>query len=189
MPLRGNNLPFARGTTFSDGGGTGMTVANESLDHMLGAEFVVADTVHNLGGEVVLRLLKNDTASALTMDNNVYRFDTSAYDYGRKVAGKTNTAGQACIPMDDAYAAGYEIPAYDYFWGVVRGPCNIRTDEDGTITHAVHSEVVCDDAGCLYAGTMTAGQFVIGTLDQGGSTADTAVLVWVDLWLGGIKGS
>jgi hypothetical protein len=188
MPLRGNNLPFARGTTFSDGGGIGMTVSDESLDHMLGAEFVVADTVHELGGEVVLRLLKNDADTALTMANNVYKFGTDAYDYGRKVDALTDTAGQACIPIDDAYATGFSIPSKDYFWGVVRGPCNIRT-EAGAITHAVHSEVICDDLGCLYGGTMTAGQFVIGTVDQGGSTSDTAVLVWVDLWLGGIKGS
>ena len=181
-------LPFPRGTTWSDGGGTGMTIANVEIEHLLGTEYTVKDTEHGTGVDIVLRLLKNDGDADITFDNQLLQFDTGAKDYGRVCTVVTDTAGQPCIPIDDFYADSFVIPDNDYFYGVVRGPCNIKT-EAGAITHAVVQEVICDDSGYLYGAAASAGQFLIGTVDQGGSTSSTAVLVNVDLWMGGWRGS
>lgn len=181
MSLLGNNLPFERGGTF--GGASGMTLANVNLDKLVGATFVVPDTEHNTGSEVVLRLVKNDSGSAITFDNQIVRFGTDAGDFGRYVDGTTNLGGMVGLPIDDAYSASYSIADNDYFYLVQRGPCTVRTNSS-SFTGIAGEPVMCDTAGALHDVIAHAYAFILGTLDADYSTAGGSTLVWVDanLW-------
>jgi len=184
--LNFNNLPFERGDTF--GGASGMTLANVNLDHLVGATFVVPDTEHSTGAEVVLRLVKNDSGAAITFSNQIVRFGTDAKDFGRKVDGTTNVLGMIGLPIDDAFTSSYSIPANDYFYVIERGPCTIATD--GSACNLVAHEPVTPNAsgalGPIAAGT---GEFILGTVDEDEGTAASTTLVWVDATLSNPYGS
>jgi len=160
-----------------------MTLANVNLDHLLGATFVVPDTEHDTGAEVVLRLVKNDSGSAITFDNQIVRFGYDSKDFGRKVDGTTNVAGMIGLPIDDAFTDSYSIPANDYFYVVQKGPCTVRTNAS-SVGLIAHEPVTPDAAGALHGTRAGAYDFILGTVDQDYSTASGSTLVWCDanLW-------
>lgn len=181
MSLFGNNLPFERGGTF--GGASGMTLANVNIEKLVGATFVVPDTEHGTGAEVVLRLVKNDSGSAISAGNQLLRFGTDAGDFGRYVDGTTNQGGMVCLPIDDAYSDSYSIADNDYFYVVQRGPCKCLT-ASSSFSCIAGEPLMCNTAGALNTETANAYAFILGTADIDYSTAAGTVLVWVDanLW-------
>lgn len=191
--MANSNLPFPRGSTASDYGNAGLTLSDTYLQEYEGIEYEVDDTIHNTGQKVTLRIVKNDTGSAITPATQLFQFSTGAKDYGRRVGAVTGTAGMVCVPIDDAYnykdvegtATAFtptDIPDDDLFYVVIKGPCLMMTG--GTsINLATHGAVVCDAAGALGAAVAAAGKNPIGTIDQATTDTDTAVLVWADVTL------
>ena len=181
MSLLHNNLPFERGGTF--GGASGMTLSGVSIEKLVGATFVVPDDVHETGAQVTLRLVKNDSGSAITFNNQIVRFGTDSKDFGRYVDGTTNVNGMIGLPIDDAYAASYSIPDNDYFYVVQQGPCDVLSAASAFVGIA-HEPVTPNSAGALHQKRAGAYDFILGTLDADSSAESTAMLVWVDanLW-------
>jgi len=181
MSLLQNNLPFERGGTYA--GASGMTLTDVNLDKLVGATFVVPDDVHETGAEVTLRLVKNDSGSAITAANQILRFGTDAKDFGRYIDGTTNQDGMIGLPIDDAFASSYSIPDNDYFYVVQRGPCNVVTAASAFVGIA-GEPVTTNSAGALHQKRAGAYDFTLGTLDVDSSDESTAVLVWCDanLW-------
>jgi len=181
MSLLQNNLPFERGGTF--GGASGMTLTSVSIEKLVGATFVVPDDEHETGAEVTLRLVKNDSGSDITFNNQIVRFGTDAKDFGRYVDGTTDQNGMVGLPIDDAYTASYVIKDDDYFYVVQRGPCDVLSAASAFVGIA-GEPVTTNSAGALHQKRAGAYDFILGTLDADSSEEETAMLVWVDanLW-------
>lgn len=186
MSLFRNNLPFERGGTY--GGASGMTMSSVDIKKLVGATFVVPDDEHGTGAEVVLRLVKNDSGSAITFDNQIVRFGTDSLDFGRYVDGTTNVNGMIGLPIDDAYTDSYSIADDDYFYVVQKGPCTIRTNAS-SFAGIAGEPVTPDSAGALFGTRAGAYAFSLGTLDIDYSTAGGSVLVWCDAQLWNPSGS
>lgn len=118
-------LPFPRGSTNSDAGLVDLD--DSSFSDLEGKIFEVPDTVHDTGQPILLRAVKNDSGSDITVARTFMGFSTSSpNDFGRRVSGLA-AAGAICKPMDDAYAVGFVIPDDDIFYVVERGPCDVNT--------------------------------------------------------------
>lgn len=175
-----SNLPFPRGGTASDNGLAGVTISDTWLNQLEGKTFDVLDDTHGTGATVRLRVVKNDTGSAITPANQLLRFSTGAKDFGRRIAGVSNSKSTVCVPIDDAYGATPTIADDDLFYVVVRGPCSIMTDA-ADVSLTAHDSVCSDGStGTLYKTKVIEGEYVVGTIDQDTAAEDTAVLVWVD---------
>jgi len=183
MGIAEGNLPFPRGSTWGDFDRAGLTLSDTSASGLEGKEFRVRDTQNSTGDWVTLRVVKNDTGSAITPANQLLRFSTSSIkDFGRRIAGTTNSAGMVCVPIDDAYESSPTIPNYDLFYVVVKGPCAIAID-GANCNATVGQSVTCDNAGAIGDDVAAAGQCVIGALAATPGASDTTETVLVDLKL------
>jgi hypothetical protein len=175
------NLPFPRGGTASDFGVAGLTLSDTWLSSLEGQEFEVQDTIHGTGTTVRLRIVKNDTGSPITAANQLLRFSTGEKDFGRRIAGVSNSQTTVCVPLDDAYTAGLVIPDDDLFYVVMRGPVKIAADAADMAINA-HDNVCSDGStGTLYKLAATEPQFIVGVADQGSDVEDTPMLIWADI--------
>lgn len=165
-----NKLPFQRGTTWSEGK-TAPTAA-----FTLGIEgnlYEVADTVHSLAGQkTVLRAVRNGS-TALTVARRCVSFST----LGRVVTDLTPSAGDPTKPIDDAYVVGATIPAYDYFYLVEEGPCDIQeSTSSSSLAVGTLVQVTVDGK----QGTAVAdGKYPIGRKEEADSTGLLATRVYV----------
>ena len=184
-----SNLPFPRGGTASDFGLPGVTTSDTWLDKWEGQEFEVDDTRHGTGHKVRLRIVKNDTGAVITPANQLLRFNTNAKDFGRRIAGVSNSKATVCVPIDDEYnyngttvvASPQTIPDDDLFYVVIKGPNYVMTDA-ANVGLAAHDNIVSDGStGTMYKSPALAGEFSPGTIDAATVAEDTAVLVWVDV--------
>ena len=188
MSIARGQLPFPRGRTSCDFGLAGLTVSDTSLDELEGKTYEVLDDTHGTNSMVTLIVLKNDTGAAITPDNELYGFGTDAGDFGRCVDAVTAAQGQVCVPIDDAYGsdtagdAGPNIPSDSLFYGVLKGPCYIKSGA-ANMALSAHDAVTCDAAGCLDDVAAAAGDFVIGVVDQAQAAEDAQTLVHVDIQL------
>lgn len=173
-------LPFPRGRTYSQFGAPTMTATLGK--EWEGREFEVDDAQHGTGATVVLRIVRNTTGGAITPANQLFTFDGDAKDFGRQVDAVTNTIGDLCVPIDDAYSAAPTIVENDLFFVVMRGPCNIMSGAAGMAINA-RDAVTSDAVGALEINKAAAGEFVIGTADAAITAEDTASLIWVDIAL------
>lgn len=174
-------LPFPRGSTWNQGGGNGLTLSATLPPITLeGRVFEVPDTEHNLGGVVKLRVVRNDTGSALVVARKFAEFASAAAgDYGRKVdTFPADTAGAVCKPVDDAYAVGLSIAANDLFYVVEAGPCNVTT-EASSVSLAAGAAVATDASGLVNGAAATEAEFIVGTMDAASEAESTAVLIHV----------
>jgi hypothetical protein len=147
----------------------------------MGRIYRVRDTVHLTGGWVHLIILGNYSSGALTAENRCLAFSEAAAKYfGRAVSGWNTVAANICVPMDDKYLAGLSIPRYDLFYGVIRGFCNIKT-ETTAVALAAQTAVTVDGSGYIEGVASTAGQFIVGTIDQASGALATAVRIFVEL--------
>jgi len=181
-----NNLQFERGGTFA--GASGMTLTDISIEHLVGKTYAVKDTEHGTGEEVILRLVKNDSGSAITCANQIVKFGVDAKDFGRYVDGTTSIRGQIGLPIDDAYASGFVIPDNDYFYVVQKGPCNVAT-HGSSMDVLAHEPVTTSATGTLGGWLASYTEFILGTLDADARTISTTALVWVDAKLYNVSGS
>jgi hypothetical protein len=176
MPVN-DILPFPRGQEFTDAGE--VTLGDTGYDHLEGKEYEVPDTQHNTGQLVTLRIVKNDSGAAIIGDNQLLRFSTAtAADWGRRVAGIADSPGMMCVPIDDAYDTNDSIPDDSLFYVVVKGPCNIKT-EDTVVGLDQYDPVSTDGSGRLDGAAAAAGEYVIGTVDVATVAENTPVLVHV----------
>jgi hypothetical protein len=176
------NLPFPRGRTYGD---NVVTLDDDSASHLEGQIFEVEDTVHGTGRKVLLRCVKNDTGAAITIDTSrrlLQRFSENALDFGRRVAGNTDQAGDICKPMDDAYPNGTSIPDNDLFYLVDGGPCYCTT-EAAAVSLLAHDSVAADSSGRINGAVAAAGEFIIGQIDAATQLTDTQVVVHVNAGL------
>lgn len=172
-------LPFPRGSTFSDKGGNGIALDDNTYSHLEGQIFETEDTVHGTGTKVKLRVVKNDTGSDITVAKKFGEFSTGALDFGRRIGQfPANTAGAIVKPLDDAYVVGTKIPDDDLFYVVDAGPCEVLAE--ATITTAAAGLACCtDNAGLVDGAECPEGSYAVGTLDAT-PTLNTAVVVWVN---------
>ena len=173
-------LPFPRGTTFSD---QGLVTMDDSMRSDLEGKLVqVEDTVHDTGEQITLRIVKNDTGGDITVAKKCGEFSTTTdKDYGARIGTfPGNTAGAVGKPIDDAYTVGGTIPDLDLFYVVEEGLCDILT-EASAANIGVGEPVAMDGAGCIegVATGAAAGQFVIGMAQESQNEVATAVLIRV----------
>lgn len=180
-------LPFPRGRTLSDDLDN-LTLSDTWYQHLEGKEFEVEDTVNGTGEKVILRVVKNDTGSAITVAKKFMRFNTNAEDFGRRIAGVANAEGMFCVPMDDAYTVGDTIPDDDLFYVVVKGPVSVTTAA-GSVSLSAHDPVATTAAGFIGGVKAQYGEFVAGIADVACTTASASLLIHVDLGVGGIVGT
>jgi hypothetical protein len=172
-------LPFPRGSTFSDKGGNGIALDDNTYSHLEGQIFETEDTVHGTGTKVKLRVVKNDTGNDITVAKKFCKFSTDALDFGRRI-GKfpANAAGAIVKPLDDAYVDSTTIPEDDLFYVVEAGPCEVLPE--ATITTAAAGKACCTDKDGLVDGAVCPeGSYAVGVLDttpEGNKT----VVVWVN---------
>jgi len=171
-------LPFPRGSTFSD---AGIVTMDDSMRSDLEGKLVqVEDTVHDTGEQITLRIVKNDTDGAITVARKCGEFSTtSEADYGARIGTfPCDTDGAVCKPIDDAYTVGFSIPDDDLFYVVEEGLCDILSNASA-ITSAAGEAVAVDTAGTLKDNAAAAGKYVIGVLQEAATVAATAYLVRV----------
>jgi meiotically up-regulated gene 157 (Mug157) protein len=123
--------------------------------------------------------VKNDTGSAITAANKFCEFSTtSARDFGGRVGTfPADTAGAVVKPLDDAYAAGYSIPANDMFYVVEDGLCDVLAEATYNLTAG--DPVATDAAGLVNGAQAAAGEYIVGRIDVSGTTGSVNVLVHV----------
>lgn len=173
-------LPFPRGQTLSDGGE--ITLGDAGFSELEGRVFEYPDNIHGTGTITRLKIVKNDTGSAITVARKFGEFSvTDTGDFGRRIGTfPCNTAGAIVLPLDDAYPVGMSIPDDDLFYVVYEGFCDVLTG--ASITNlAAGMSVSSDNAGLINnAAAVAAGSFVVGTLaDKSGYLASAATKIWV----------
>ena len=170
-----NVLPFPRGKTWGDGQ---VTLDATSGANLLGKLFEVPDTVNGTGQSVVLRVVKNDSGSAIAVARKGIAYHTGAKDFGRFASGYVGATGGYGQPLDDAYTIGANIAANDLFYVVEQGPCQLYVT--GTSTPVLqHKPIMYASSGYGGVTTAGAGQFVIGMTDVAGTATTNAVLIHV----------
>lgn len=172
-------LPFPRGSTFSDKGGNGIALDDNTYSHLEGQIFETEDTVHGTGTKVKLRVVKNDTSAEITVARAFGKFSAGALDFGRRI-GKfpANTAGAIVKPLDDAYVVGTKIPDDDLFYVVEAGPCAVKAE--ATIGTAAAGKACCtDNAGLVDGDICPEGSYSPGVLDAT-PVGNKDVVVWVN---------
>ncbi len=177
-----NALPFPRGGTASDFGQ--VTPSDGMFNHLAGRIYEVPDTVHGTNEKVLLRVVVNDNASALTTARKFVKFSTTSdYDYGRLASGVVDSAGLECKPIDDAYADGLSIPAYDAYYVVECGICTCQTE--ATAVGLSAGDPVASDASGFVNGVKCAQatEFAVGNIDSASTTAADRVAVHINAGL------
>ena len=147
--------------------------------HLEGKIYEVEDTVHDTGTKVLLRCVRNDSGSAITVARQYCGFDNGALEFGGSCDGYAASAGEICKPMDDAYTAGVSIPSLDLFWLLEEGPCTV-VNETSSVSLTAHESVATDAAGATNGAAAAAGEFAVGVIDQDQDTADAEAVVWVE---------
>ena len=172
-------LPFPRGSTFSDKGGNGIALDANTYSHLEGQIFETEDTDHGPGTKVTQRVVKNDTSNDITVAKKFGEFSTGALDFGRRIGTfPADTVGASVKPLDDAYVVGTTIPEDDLFYVVEAGPCSVLAE--ATITTAAAGKACCTDAAGLVDGAICPeGSYAVGVLDAT-PVGSTAVVVWVN---------
>ena len=176
-------LPFPRGKTMAQGV---VTPDDSYFEHLEGRLFEAKDTVHGTGVPVILRVVKNDKGSAITISTDGETFfkysTTDAKDWGRRISAINNVAGGVAKPIDDFYTEGSDpvssIPDDDLFYIVEQGPCYAKT-EASSVNLSAGDPIASDNAGLVNGAVAAAGETVLGTIDEDCTTTSTAVLVWV----------
>lgn len=171
-------LPFPRGKTYAD---SVVIMTDADVNRLEGRVFEVPDTIHGTGMKVKLRVVKNDSAGAITVARRLMKFSTDAKDFGRRVAGYASVRGQICKPLDDMYAEKGvgTIADDDLFYVVEGGPCKVNTGS-GSISLAAQAPVCTDASGYIDGTKAHAGFAAFGVLDAASTSTSTATLVYVN---------
>lgn len=177
-------LPFPRGQTASDSGLVDLD--DSTFSDLEGKIFEVPDTEHGTGEAILLRAVKNDSGSDITVARKFMRFAINALDFGRRVAGVVNAAGAVCKPVDDAYAVGFVILDDDIFYVVERGKCGVLTESSAVALDA--GAVVASDSSGFVNGTpcAQATEYAAGKIGPAAYATATEVVVDVQAGLGQI---
>ncbi len=166
-------LPFPRGTSYMQGVDT---PAADSGDGLEGQVYEVYDSTY---GPLKLRVVRNKTGSALTLNRQCVGFYKDAtdqwYNLG-KDAYAVASNGQMAKPVDPAYSS-YSCPANDLFYVVEEGivPIGKTTGTNTAVTAA--AKVYADTAGKIN-GTVSTGHAVgkaVKSAADGATSADVYV--------------
>jgi hypothetical protein len=172
------HLPFPRGSTLNEDGL--LTLTGTEFAALEGTIYEVPDTVHGTGRTVLLRLVRNGNASAITVARKGVEFSVAATtNWGGVAAGICDTAGAVGKPIDDAYATGKSIAANDYFYVVEAGPCYI-VSEASSVNLAAGAAVALDNTGAANGAAATETEFIVGVADAASTSTATNLLVWVE---------
>jgi hypothetical protein len=185
-----DTLPFARGDTLNGiGYGTALLVAGEKGSEFEGECFQAIDRVHGTNQPIMLRVVRNNTGSAITVARELYKFSTGALDLGRQVSGVC-TPGAVAKPIDDMYPIGTIIRTNDVFYMLEEGPAKL-TASSTSISQAQHSFVAAGYAGNMGASEAGDEEAIIGHIDTALTTGDAngSAIVWVYRGLSGGEGS
>ncbi len=174
MGFADNVLPFSRGSTMADKSAL-LSLGDDTYNDLEGRCYVVPDTENGTGEPVVLRCVKNDTGSAITVTHDFYRYSTGAKDWGRRIGAVCDSAGEVGKPMDDAYVVGATIPDDDLFYVVESGPCTVRP-ETSSVSLSGGDPIATDLSGRANGAAAAAGEAVLATIDAACTTATTEVL-------------
>ena len=165
MPAPYPQLPFPRGTTFSQGAYT-PTATDGS--HLEGQMYVVPDE-NNPGAEKVLRVVRAP-AAGMTAARKVVAFST----VGTVASGYANAVGKLGKPLDDAYDVGFAIPGNDLFYVVESGTTTVEKESGALILKFV--KCFSNATGGV---APTGGGWLIGLALDNALAADLTVKVYV----------
>jgi hypothetical protein len=128
------------------------------------------------GTNRLLHLLAVQAGAKIIIDHvgQLIAFDSTAKQFG-VVATETSVDGGICRPIDNAYAVGFTIQKYDWFWVVWSGPCyaNVATG----VTTVAQGPVACEGADGFVTNA-AAGDYILGTFDAA-VTGDDATLALI----------
>ena len=150
------NLPFKRGATHfgAPGGAVVPTLDDTAAAQYVGREYIHEDETYNTGAWVKVRVCRNDSGIALVPGRlaKVGPAPTAFNLGGSNVAGNqglgacvgyANVGSSATVGPEKGYVIDellkYNVPPYDLFYIVVKGPCLAYT-----------SSATADFADCEY---------------------------------------
>ncbi len=175
-------LPFPRGKTYGDGVVTLDVTNYDTAKHLEGTIHEVEDTVHGTGEKVFLRIVKNESGSAITAARKLFSFGLSPKDLGRRIRRLAFIKGMLCKPLDDKYVVGFSIPDGDLFYLVETGFCTIQL-ESTAVALSQGDAVTTDQSGLLDGAVAGAGEYVVGQIDVDAAVASANVVVHVNAGL------
>lgn len=173
-------MPFLRGTTYGDGQ---LTLTDATAEKLKGMVFETTDDLHGTGNSVMLRVVQNDSGSALTIARigKCVPFTTSNVSFGKRASATLAGAGVVAKPIDDYYTEKgvSEIPANDLYYVVEEGPCDLM----GDASHSLDSDAVGTPVSVSGSGLIDSsedGHFVVGaTMEQADTSATTSIQCYV----------
>ena len=134
------NLPFDRGATHfgAPGGAVVPTLDDTAAAQYVGREYIHEDRTYNTGSWVKVRVCRNDSGISL-VPGRLAKVGPAPTAYnlgGSNVAGNqglgacigyANTGSTASVAPEKGYVIDellkYNVPPYDLFYIVVKGPC------------------------------------------------------------------
>ncbi len=182
-------LPFPRGSTYSDGPNGAVTMTATTADELTGRLYVVRDTNHGTGLNVVLRCVRNTTGGSITIDgtaalpqHRIYSFDGDSKDWGTEIDAVTGAIGEVGKPIDDEYPGAMVIVENDLLYVVDEGPTKIVTAA-ASVANGLHESVTPDALGALHLNVTDGTEYKLGTIDAAQTDEDLDVLVFVNAGL------
>jgi hypothetical protein len=138
------NMPFARGATYfgMPGGAAVPTLDDTSAANLVGRDYIHMDNNYNTGTWVKVRVMRNDAGIALQPGRLVKVGPApTAYSLGGSniagnigvgsVIGYANVGSTGAAAPEKGYVVDemltYNVPPYDLFYVVVKGPTLIYT--------------------------------------------------------------
>lgn len=170
-------LPFPRGTTYSQGAFT--PTATDGLQ-IEGQVYTVWDDDFDM--PVKLRVVRNMTGSTLTLTaGKLIGFKDGSGTFANlgKHAYALAADGEPAKPIDGAYAATATAAAYDLFYVVEEGPCvvlKIAASSGQAITAG--AKVYGDSSTSKVDATVSSGA-AVGRAMEAAESTDTSVDVYV----------
>ncbi len=162
-----SNLPFPRGSTWSDK--SGQTLDSNTANDLTGRLYTAPDTTHGTGMSVILRCVRANVAitiggTAAAPLHQIFSFDGDSKDWGTEIDAVTGAVGEVGKPIDDAYTGAFVIPANDLCYVVEEGPTKVASTSSMAIA-AAHSPVTPGATGLLHVDEAGGGEYVLGTND------------------------
>lgn len=157
--------PFERGQTYF---GVGDVIDISDLTNIggeqyEGREYIVEDTIHGSGCHIVLRVVRNMSATAVLAKQTLIPSTVAEYGHRRVNGVQTVTAALSYIADEIMPPAG--CPQYDLFYVVMEGPCLV-TSPDGGSAITIDLPVVAVSSGRAQAQDLTGATAPLGNQIQ-----------------------
>jgi hypothetical protein len=158
--------PFARGETFFGGDTIDISdLTNIGGEAYEGREYIVEDTLHQSGAHLVLRVVRNMSATAVLKKQTLIPSTVADYGHRRTIGPQTVAAALSYIADELLPAAG--VPQYDLFYVVMEGPTKV-TSPDGGSAITMLAPVVSAATGRVEVQDLTGATATLGGMVMNG---------------------